>query len=90
MDSPRPLKVRCGFWPPDVSSTPFNVSNLWVGPAQIGPIGPADPNDAQLDKDLGNLEVNSPPQTCCFSTAVREYERDHGLQQRLSRWDGLK
>lgn len=40
-----------GSWCQNVSSTSFDVSELWVGPA----------------RDLGGLEANSSPQTGCFA-----------------------
>lgn len=61
MDHLTPLKVRCGIWHPAVSSRSFKVP---VGPLWVGHACSAHPTHARFDRDLGNLEAESTPQTC--------------------------
>lgn len=71
MDIPRTAPLPPGPWPQNVSSTSFDVSDLWVGSV----------------RDLGSLEANSSPQTGCFAPqaiprpSFSLYEWVQGLHQ---------
>lgn len=76
MDIPRTAPPPPGSWRQNVSSTSFDVSDLWVGPA----------------RDLGGLEANSSPQTGCFAPqAIPEpsfslHDWVQGLHQQEVQW----
>lgn len=67
MDLTRGLKVCCGIWHQDASSRSFTTCQ----PPGFGLRGSdmlvqQHPSDACFDRDLGNLEAESTPQTYCY------------------------